>query len=342
MPARLPTGSRSGWTGASRRGFPAAPDGVDRRARASLRPPPRGGKASSRPPPRGGNAASGRQAAVLKEAPATRRRRRRHAALQLALALLVRARACFCCARRAANGSGLFAMAFATACCRSDGAAAAKPWRRRELLEEVRLGGAQLVSLRALAGFSVRPILREFSFVVVLLLLARRGRLAHFFNIRRLLLDARAALGGALREALGSGLRHGLLSRYRGSIGCPEATGRRRCLHVEARSDAATVQRFQASDRCRCDGTAQIGRPTADLPKPALAARIPLGSVRRRTVASAAGWFGKRLAGRSASDNYASRRAWYPRPRLLPDAKEARAGARKMSCPSLRPTASTL
>ena len=85
--------------------------------------------------------------------------------------------------------------------------------RRRELLEEVRLGGAQLVCLRPLARLSVRPILREFSFVVVLLLLARRGRRSDVVDARRLLLDARAALGGALREALGASLRHGLLSR---------------------------------------------------------------------------------------------------------------------------------
>ena len=79
-----------------------------------------------------------------------------------------------------------------------------------------------LCGLLPFPRLSLRPILRELSLVVVLLPLAGRGRLAHLFNVRRLLLDARAALGRALREAPGSRLRHGC-PRYRGSIGCPEA-----------------------------------------------------------------------------------------------------------------------
>ena len=60
-------------------------------------------------------------------------------------------------------------------------------------MQEVRLGRALLCGLLPFARLSLRPILRELSFVVVLLPLAGRGRLPHFFDVRRLLLDAGAA-----------------------------------------------------------------------------------------------------------------------------------------------------
>ena len=78
-----------------------------------------------------------------------------------------------------------------------------------------------MVRFLPFSRFSLRPIPRELSLVVVLLPLAGRGRLPHFFDVRRLLLDARAALGRALREALGSRLRHCLLSRLPFAVELP-------------------------------------------------------------------------------------------------------------------------
>ena len=119
MPARRPGGSRRGSTGFSN-GF-----GSGSRPRGG--PPPRGGNASSSPPPRGGNAASrppgggpgggpGEGGGGVGMRCCSWRRRSLNSARALAVA-----------ARFAAKGSGLLAMAEATACCRSEGAAATRP-----------------------------------------------------------------------------------------------------------------------------------------------------------------------------------------------------------------------
>ena len=161
-----------------------------------------------------------------------------------------------------------------------------------------------MCGLLPFARLSLRPILRELSFVVGLLPLAGRGRRPHFFDVRRLLLDARAALRGAraaggrlqtraraepggardagkARGRTTTRLRGGLPPEVRAAAGARRgravaaAAGRRKCA-----SEQAGPLRCQKSAAAESEGGLRGAQARAAAPRADAAAAVAGASFR--------------------------------------------------------------